>query len=120
MRKSKKAEHAPNIHDRKDTSVLAIYRKKAKRPYALKVGSTQRGKVDVRVRNLATGTPDRIEVLGVLHGASAERKLARRFKGFRIRREWYRPAPEILNLLRVLVELQQLVEQFEHTTSGGS
>lgn len=103
--------------DKRDTYVLAIFRNKAKRPYALKIGSTQRGKVDVRVRNLATGTPDRIEVLGVLRGASAERKLARRFKGFRIRREWYRPAPEITDLLRVLVELQALVEEFESKTS---
>jgi hypothetical protein len=100
-----------------DTYFLGVSRGKSKRFHAVKIGQCRRGTLETRVRNLATGTPDKITILGFVRGASAERKFHRRFKGFHIRREWYKPAPEILNLIRQLSEVSFLVEEVERKHS---
>jgi hypothetical protein len=108
-----KKKTAPKI-ERKDTYFLAVFRGKSKRPHAIKIGQCRRGTLETRVRNLQTGSVDKIRILGCIHGASAERKFHRRFKGFHIRGEFYRPAPELLQMIATLAELSKLIDQLEH------
>jgi T5orf172 domain len=109
----KKRAPAPKIESKRDTYFLAIHRGKSKRPHAIKIGQCRRGTLETRVRNLQTGSVDKIRILGCIHGASAERKFHRRFKGFHIRGEFYRPAPELLQMISTLAELSKLIEQLE-------
>jgi T5orf172 domain len=108
-----KKKSAPKIENKKDTYFLAVFRGKSKRPHAIKIGQCRRGTLETRVRNLQTGSVDKIRILGCIHGASAERKFHRRFKGFHIRGEFYRPAPELLQMINTLAELSKLIEQLE-------
>lgn len=63
----------------------------------IKIGSA--GDVTRRVAALQTGTPERLRVIarapGV--GVEGERELHRRFAHRRIRGEWFRPSPDLLN-----------------------
>ncbi len=109
VKRKKKAK----IKSDRDTYFLSVYRGKSKRPHAIKIGLCTRDKISTRLKNLQTGSVDKLRVLGVVRGASAERKFHRRFKGFHMRGEFYRPAPEILKLIETLVAVQGLVERFE-------
>jgi hypothetical protein len=90
-----------------------VHRGKSKCPHAIKIGLCTRDKINTRLKNLQTGSVDKLRVLGVVRGASAERKFHRRFKGFHMRGEFYRPAPEIPKLIETLVQVQRLVVRFE-------
>ena len=108
-----KKKTAPKIESKKDTYFLSVHRGRSKRPFAIKIGHCRRGTLETRVRNLQTGSVDKIHILGCIQGASAERKFHRRFKGFHIRGEFYKPAPEILKMITTLTELSALINQIE-------
>lgn len=101
------------IKSDRDTYFLSVHRGKSKRPHAIKIGLCTRDKISTRLKNLQTGSVDKLRILGVVRGASAERKFHRRFKGWHLRGEFYRPAPEILRLIEQLVKVQDLVERVE-------
>lgn len=56
-----------------------------------------------RLKQLQTSTPDRLSIIGVMHGGLREEKLLHaRFRSHRIAREWFRGDPELLAILRSL------------------
>ena len=58
--------------------------------------------VDVRVKLLQTGSPERLRVLAVIHSAPAshERELHERFADARLHGEWFAPADALLAFIR--------------------
>lgn len=69
---------------------------------ALKLGLIKIGQTDcalTRLGNMQTGSPDRLELLGVIIGGDAvavERSLHRRFARSRLHGEWFRPSEALL------------------------
>lgn len=59
--------------------------------------------VHFRMRELATGCPDELELLGYMSGGKTprryEKRLHDRFSEHHFRGEWFRPAPAILELI---------------------
>jgi hypothetical protein len=65
---------------------------------AIKIGTTKN--VSTRVREMAVGTPHLLAVLAVIEGnRNTEQALHRRFRHARIRGEWFRPVPELLDYI---------------------
>lgn len=66
----------------------------------IKIGSadgTLRSHVDSRVSALQTGNPRKLTLIGAFRGTwAAERDLHKRFKEDRVRREWFRASPDLL------------------------
>jgi len=70
----------------------------------IKIGFTD-GDPAERVRSLQTGCSATLVLLAVGEGTQADEKdLHRKLKRFRVRGEWFRPAPEVLALVTEYVE----------------
>src|SRR2546430_2962084 len=88
---------APKIEKRRETYFLGIYR--GKRLHAIKIGLASRGQVARRIKNLQTGSVDKLVLLAVVEG-SLERKFHRQFAGYRMgKSEFFKPAPALLKLI---------------------
>jgi hypothetical protein len=73
--------------------------------------------VDYRISNLQMGNPVQLRLLGKALADDAlavEELLHDRFREYRIRGEWYRPVPELVELARTCADLtmQRLCEAF--------
>jgi hypothetical protein len=92
----------PRATHRQDTYFIGAYTKTGKLR-AIKIGLCARGTVKQRLRNLQTGSLDRLVVLGVYCGA-VEKKLHRMFAKSRLRRnsEYFRPTKPLLELIERL------------------
>lgn len=56
--------------------------------------------VDARVRQLQTGSADQLWLLAAMHGdAATEHRLHELFSGYRVRGEWFSPAPVLLDFI---------------------
>jgi len=65
---------------------------------AVKIGYTTMG-VSERVQRLQSGNPRELRVLAhKAAGRTYEQRLKARFASVKIRGEWFRPTPELLNL----------------------
>lgn len=95
----------------------------------IKVGFTDRD-INDRLREFQTGCPGLLTPLLLISGTRHdEQAWHKRFAGARVRGEWFRPTPELLqaiddlktsieeNLTRILQKLQK--EQEEFLSSGG-
>ena len=75
---------------------------------AIKIG-TAKG-VSARVRDMAVSTPHLLSVLAVIEGnRNAEQALHHRFRHARIRGEWFRPVPELLEYIASIKKEAQAV-----------
>lgn len=102
----------PKQRDR-DTYLCALIRKD--KIYAIKIELCSRGlgKAERRIKQLQTGCPDRLKLLAVARG-NQERKLHREFAGFRMPiGEYFRPAQPILELIRKIQTINDLVSKLE-------
>lgn len=69
---------------------------------AIKIGFTKQS-VRSRFSNIQTHNHLNLEILSVFDGdAEMEDRLHRKFERFRIRGEWYRPVPELLEFIKTL------------------
>jgi hypothetical protein len=65
---------------------------------AIKIGTTKN--VNTRVSDMAVGTPHLLAVLALIDGNhEVEHALHQRFAHARIRGEWFRPVPELLEYI---------------------
>lgn len=104
---SKKVIHL----DRRETYFVGVYR--GRKLHAVKIGLATRGKSHIRIKNLQTGTPDKLKILAVVEGAM-ERKFHIKFVKDRIgKSEFFRPTARLLKLIRDLIKIRELVEQVE-------
>ena len=87
-----------------------VYFIEMNRPHLIKVGYA-RDVLD-RLSNLQTASPFELSVLDAFHGTKEdERTLQRMLAPHRYRREWFRPADDVLDLLEELELYRQ--ETFE-------
>jgi len=108
----------PRIQRSRETYFVGIFRKN--KLTAIKIGLASRGKTAERIRNLQTGSIDKLTLLAVVEG-SLERKFHRQFAGYRLPKgEFFRPSPMILRLIDDLKVIRDLVDQVEAlpTTRG--
>lgn len=69
---------------------------------AIKIGFTSNG-VDRRLEALRNGNPREIKVLATMRGTmDDEKRLHRRFAEYRVRGEWFKAAPELLDFIASL------------------
>ncbi len=121
MRRSKeKIVEIPKV-DRRDTYFIGAYSKNGKLK-AIKVGSVAHGQVQQRLRNLQTGSVDRLALL-VLYRGNIERKVHRAFAKYRLRRnsEYFKPVKSLLQLIDDLLSVSKvlaLIEKQAETTSN--
>ncbi len=103
----------------RETYFLGVFNRKGKLR-AIKIGLASRGRTAARLKNLQTGSMDKLKILAVVEG-SLERKFHRQFAGYRMAKgEFFKPAPAILKLISDLLAIRHLVEQVEgKTTKGG-
>lgn len=104
---------AKKIKQRKDTYFIGSYR--GRKLVAIKIGIVTRGQLDARVRNLQTGSVDRLKLLGYVEG-SWERKFHRKFAKTRLRgrrSEFFDPTPELLKMVKHLNSIRLLLAEWE-------
>lgn len=71
----------------------------------IKIGYTGASDAESRLKQLQTGCPSGLELLCTSEGTQAdERELHERFKTFRERGEWFKPAPQVIRHLCLLAE----------------
>lgn len=69
----------------------------------IKIGFAHKKTVWTRMTELQTGNPEKLNMLFFMPGTmEQEKQLHQQFKHLRIRGEWFRPAPELLLLVRDL------------------
>lgn len=75
----------------------------------IKIGYTTRDDVGERFKELATGNPDPIRLIGSIVVASVEdeRRLHERFAMFHHRGEWFRKTPQLVNAIHCLIASQR-------------
>lgn len=106
-----KKKRAPKIQNKRDTYFVGVYRGKHLR--AIKIGLATRGRVNQRVKNLQTGSMDRLKLLAVVQG-SLERKFHRQYAGYRMPTgEFFKPAPDLLQMIEKLAQVGELIQRFE-------
>lgn len=98
--------------DDRVTYFIAVRRGRSKRIHAVKIGLTSRAQVKRRLANLQTGSPDRLEVLAVVSG-NVEKKFKRQWKGYHLRGEFFKPAPELMKMIDAYRQMAELVERLE-------
>ena len=64
----------------------------------VKIGKS--GNPDARLRQLQTGCAEPLNLLGLIHDEGAESELHDAFWAYRLEGEWFRPAPEVVEVLR--------------------
>jgi len=94
-----------------------IYFVEAVGPDHIKIGFTDKP-MEKRLDLLQTGNSFPLRVLGMMEGAKQdERRLHRQFRGSRVRGEWFRPTPELLNLIRTQTKHFPLIELMDASFS---
>jgi len=92
---------------------------------AIKLGvATWPNGIERRLKTLQTGSHEPLKLLLFIEG-NHERKLHREWAGYRVRGEFFAPAPRLLQLLENLREVSRLVAEVEsqghpRTPSGSS
>lgn len=80
----------------------------------IKIGFTSKPWLNLRMKSLRTFCPYPIAVLGVMPGeASQERALHRRFKLCKVRGEWFRPEPELVQFIAENCNAADLLNAFQ-------
>jgi hypothetical protein len=104
---------APKATLRQDTYFIGCYTKTGKLR-AVKIGIVSRGASGKRLRNLQTGSLDKLVLLGVYFGA-IESKLHRYFAKSRLRTnsEFFRPTKSLLKLIDDLNEINADLMQLD-------
>ena len=64
----------------------------------IKIGFTE-GEPSVRLSGLQTGSPVKLQIIGLLYG-NREREMHERFKEFRVHREWFEPKKPLLEFIK--------------------
>jgi len=72
----------------------------------IKIGQTARD-VNIRLREMQTGSPDRLVLLVTLP-AKDEKAFHLRFKRERVHGEWFRPSPSLLTFIRNIESMHWL------------
>jgi hypothetical protein len=99
------------VLDRRETYFVGVYR--GRKLHAVKIGLATRGKSHIRIKNLQTGTTDRLKILAIVFG-SLERKFHIKFVKDRMgKSEFFRPTARLLKLIRDLIKIRDLVERVE-------
>jgi hypothetical protein len=106
--------------DYRQTYFVGAYSKKGTLK-AVKVGSVSRGQVKQRVRNLQTGSLDKLVLLALYNG-NIERRLHRQFADSRIRKssEYFKPTPALMELIKKLSQINRDLERLERSTEGSA
>ena len=79
-----------------------IYFVQARTSQSIKIGFSKRP--EARLKALATGAPEPIELLGSIVGTpSAERALHKRFDHLRISGEWFENDPELIGYIKAVL-----------------
>jgi Meiotically Up-regulated Gene 113 (MUG113) protein len=81
----------------RDTDFIGAYNKD-KKLIAIKIGVCARGTIVSRLRVLQTGSLDHLVLLALYRG-NVERKLHRLFAKSRVKGEFFKPTPELLQLV---------------------
>lgn len=105
----------PKVENKRETYFLGVYR--GKRLHAIKIGLASRGQANRRIKNLQTGSVDGLVLLAVCEG-SLERKFHRQFSGYKMKGEFFKPAPALLKLIADLKQIRELVAEYESTTGS--
>jgi hypothetical protein len=75
----------------------------------VKVGITRN--IGGRLRSLKSNTPSDVSLIGSVHGSLELEKVLHRFlTPFHHRREWFRAPPKVVEFLRALVALENIVD----------
>lgn len=83
-----------------ETGHVVVYFVQAKALGLIKIGIAV--DASARLAALRTGSPDRLELLGVIpvrDAVASERALHRAFRPYHSHGEWFRPAPSLLELI---------------------
>lgn len=87
------------IKGNRTTSGDIVYLVQAGDSGPIKIGHTLAERLDQRLGELQTGSPQRLRLLATLPGGkSREAELHRKFQSNRISGEWFKPTPELLAL----------------------